>query len=127
MQVVVHLYEPYVRACSTLNKFLEGLGRKHTHTRFLRLRASATRQAVDEVALPMLVVYQGGKVVETLARVHEEFADSFTQDDVEWLLENRGLLSAADVEAVRGTEQPRSGSSSVAAMSRMRMDREDTD
>jgi len=62
---------------------------------FLRvfcLQASATRQDLDDVALPMLVVYKAGEIEHCLARVHEEFSDSFTVDDVEWVLENKGVL-----------------------------------
>lgn len=63
-------------------------------------QSSATRQDLDEVALPMLVVYKGGEVEECLTRVHEEFSDTFTLDDVEWLLDSKGILTHPKPTAV---------------------------
>jgi hypothetical protein len=106
MQVIVHIYESYIKPCGTLNKYLEAMARKYTNTRFLRIQAGATQKSIDEVALPMLVVYQGGHVVETFARVHEEFGDTFLQADVEWLLESRRLLQGSESEAGESSMRP---------------------
>jgi hypothetical protein len=55
---VVHIYEPYLSGCHSLNKYLEQLARKYASMKFLRLQGSKTRQELDEVAMPILVVYQ---------------------------------------------------------------------
>ena len=81
IQVVVHIYEPYLKACGTLNKYLETLARRYPHVKFLRLLASAhPKKDLDEIALPMLAIYQKGDVLECIARVHEEFGDTFVRE-----------------------------------------------
>ena len=69
---------------------------KVCHDSCVLLQSSATRQDLDDVALPMLVVYKSGEVEHCFARVHEEFSDTFTVADVEWLLENKGVFQLAD-------------------------------
>jgi hypothetical protein len=91
--VVVHLYEEYHAGCRKLNGVLENLARRMPSLRFLRLRATAAQPDFDPVALPTLMVYRGGELLESLLRVTDEMGGEradFGVDDVEWLLREKG-------------------------------------
>lgn len=91
--VVVHLYEEYHAGCRKLNGVLEGLARRMAGLQFLRLRATSAQPDFDPIALPTLMVYRGGQLVESLLRVTDEMGGEradFSMDDVEWLLREKG-------------------------------------
>mmetsp|Transcript_39730 Transcript_39730/g.124082 ORF Transcript_39730/g.124082 Transcript_39730/m.124082 type:complete len:385 (-) Transcript_39730:46-1200(-) len=94
--VVVHLYEPYIHLCQRMNRTLEVLARRHPTVKFLRMRADHCRQvtgtAFDAIALPTLIIYKGGKTVNTVVRVQDEVGEELGVDEVEWLLSLEGVF-----------------------------------
>ncbi|CAM9940217.1 unnamed protein product [Phaeothamnion confervicola] len=101
--VVVHVYEPYVRACQRLNRHLELLCRRLPEVtlsirsfafgfafcclhpscfafsvKFLRLLSTAADADYDPVALPTLLVYRRGEVVACVTRITDDLGDEFT-------------------------------------------------
>jgi len=38
VRIVVHIYEPYIKACHTLNRYLEELARRYPRVKFLRIQ-----------------------------------------------------------------------------------------
>lgn len=40
VKVVVHIYEPYIKSCHALNRYLEELARRHPSVKFLRMQVS---------------------------------------------------------------------------------------
>ncbi|CAM9807052.1 unnamed protein product, partial [Ectocarpus sp. 12 AP-2014] len=101
--VVVHLYEPYIDACRRMNRFLEVLATKQPTVKFLRLRSSAAEGGdYDPVALPTLLLYRAGEVVGCMTRVTDDIGENFTQEDVEWLLQEHDVFEALQNPQVSG-------------------------
>jgi hypothetical protein len=49
---------------------------------------------IDKAALPIITIYKKGEIVQILAGItYEYLTDSFTVDDLDWLLEST-ILSA---------------------------------
>lgn len=46
VKVVVHIYEPYIRSCHALNRYLEELARRHPRVKFLRMQVGNGSQAM---------------------------------------------------------------------------------
>ncbi|CAM9401516.1 unnamed protein product [Choristocarpus tenellus] len=90
--VVVHLYEPYVAACVRMNRYLEVLACRKPLVKFLRMRSSAADGDYDPVALPTLLLYRNREVVGCVTRVTDDLGEFFTQEDVEWLLQEHDVF-----------------------------------
>lgn len=56
--VVVHLYDPLIRACQTLNNHLALLSRDWIHIKFLLMNIDISEINIDRVALPALSLYR---------------------------------------------------------------------
>jgi len=95
-KVVVHVYEPHLPACRLLNSFLPYLARNYPAVCFLRLHQGLnlprSNLRLDAAALPMLLVYEKGEVQECVARVDACLGAAFLCEDVEGLLEEKGVL-----------------------------------
>lgn len=69
------------------------LAAKQPTVKFLRLRSSAAEGGdYDPVALPTLLLYRAGEVVGCMTRVTDDIGDNFTQEDVEWLLQEHDVF-----------------------------------
>lgn len=92
--VVVHLFEPSLHCCNSMNRILEELAADaaYLHVKFIRMEASANGLEVDRLTLPILQLYRGGAVATTLAGIAHELGDSFTKDDIDWLLQSSELF-----------------------------------
>jgi len=94
-RIVVHIYENHLPACRLVNGFLPHLAAKHPLVRFLRLHQGCNLPRndlkLDEEALPLLLVYEGGEVKECVARVDACLGVSFLCEDLEGLLEEKGV------------------------------------
>lgn len=44
------------------------------------------------MALPTLLLYRAGEVVGCMTRVTDDIGDNFTQEDVEWLLQEHDVF-----------------------------------
>ena len=93
--IVVHIYENHLPACRLVNALLPRLAAKHPLVRFLRLHQGCNLPRMDlkldEEALPLLLVYEGGEVRECVARVDACLGSWFLCEDLEGLLEERGV------------------------------------
>jgi hypothetical protein len=70
--VVAHLYENHIEECTRLNLVLENVAAQFTHVHFLRVRATDAIDSYDDLNLPTLVVYRGGKLVHSFPRVYKK-------------------------------------------------------
>ena len=71
--VVVHLFAPDLTHCVELHSMLNSLAAiEFQHTKFVCLDIAKNNIKVDKVALPMLQLYRGGDLVDTVAAVHLE-------------------------------------------------------
>eukprot|EP01041_Mallomonas_annulata_P001584 gene1584-3061_t len=89
--VMVHLYETSVQSCVRLNRHMEELAVRRPDWKLLRMNASSNSIEIDRIAMPILTIYRGGRVVNTLMALDQQLGPLFTVDDVEWLLETEGL------------------------------------
>mmetsp|Transcript_17301 Transcript_17301/g.34717 ORF Transcript_17301/g.34717 Transcript_17301/m.34717 type:complete len:325 (+) Transcript_17301:441-1415(+) len=99
VNVVVHMYEPYVPACKSINNMLENLARRMKWCKFLRLHCFKANPNFDPIALPVLMVYKGGELAHNYVKVTDELPKDFTVDDLQWLLENSGCVNPASSES----------------------------
>lgn len=80
------------------------LAAKQPTVKFLRLRSSAAEGGdYDPVALPTLLLYKAGEVVGCMTRVTDDIGENFTQEDVEWLLQEHDVFEVGGVELHLGT------------------------
>lgn len=91
--VVIHLYEPFVNTCQTLNKAMENLAIKHRRVRFLCLEASKADYTIDHKGLPVFMVYQGGELIHTILNVAQLVEGVVNVETIEWLLTEYNTLS----------------------------------
>ncbi|KAM3574830.1 hypothetical protein VYU27_003255 [Nannochloropsis oceanica] len=94
-KTIVHIYESHLPACRLVNSFLPHLAAKHPFVSFLRLHQGFNLPRhdlkLDEEALPLLLVYDGGDVKECVARVDNYLGAAFLCEDLEGLLEEKGV------------------------------------
>ena len=90
--LVVHLYEPFIPACNDINNHLVTLARAMPSVRFVRLLATEAKPDFDPVALPSVLLYRGGEMVNNLTPVTEHLPDRFTAEDMKNLLEMCGAM-----------------------------------
>lgn len=65
--------------------------------KFLRLRSTAAEGGdYDLVALPTLLLYRAGEVVGCFTRVTDDLGENFTQEDVEWLLQEHDVFEVTN-------------------------------
>ena len=93
--VVIHLYEDFVDHCRKLNIILDHLARKFEHVKFLKLKAIEAREDYDIVALPTVMLYKGGQLIEAMVRITDEVGTDFDLDDIEWMLQARDVFEAS--------------------------------
>ncbi|KAJ3314159.1 hypothetical protein HDV04_000931 [Boothiomyces sp. JEL0838] len=72
VKVVIHLYENNHQACRQVNDFFYQLATKHTTVKFCKIVSTVADPGFDRVALPAILVYQGGELKNTLLRLIDE-------------------------------------------------------
>eukprot|EP00471_Norrisiella_sphaerica_P004360 CAMPEP_0184481386 /NCGR_PEP_ID=MMETSP0113_2-20130426/2936_1 /TAXON_ID=91329 /ORGANISM="Norrisiella sphaerica, Strain BC52" /LENGTH=303 /DNA_ID=CAMNT_0026860489 /DNA_START=31 /DNA_END=942 /DNA_ORIENTATION=- len=95
VHVVVHLYENHIPACIRLNLILEDIAPQFSHVKFIRCRSKDLVDSFSAIALPMLLVYRGGKVIHTLPQVSKHFPRKWEDKDVVKFLAQKGILNEA--------------------------------
>jgi len=83
--VVIHLYQDYIPACVKINKCLSSLAMKHTHVKFGKILSTEAETNYDDIALPTILVYQGGDVFQCFVRITDEIGITFDVDHLESL------------------------------------------
>mmetsp|Transcript_6140 Transcript_6140/g.9259 ORF Transcript_6140/g.9259 Transcript_6140/m.9259 type:complete len:176 (+) Transcript_6140:54-581(+) len=89
--VVVHIYEPNIRACATLNKHLEDIAASWVHVKFVRLMSCMSGVQVNPRALPIISIYRAGEQVTVIKNIPQDYMTdpgSVSREDVEWMLES---------------------------------------
>jgi len=76
-------YEPYIDGCKKINRMLEDLARRMSWCKFLRLHRFKANPNFDEIALPVVMVYKGGELVENWVKVTDDLPPDFIIDDVQ--------------------------------------------
>ncbi|BGP55976.1 hypothetical protein JCM8202_005118 [Rhodotorula sphaerocarpa] len=116
--VVVHLYEPDIPACATLNTHLATLARQHPGTKFLRAQASevdfmqSSSEADADVTLPTVLVYRAGDLETTWVRFDFELegqrvaSGEAGRGAVEEVLVQAGVLARRAIVAGSRTRAP---------------------
>jgi len=70
--VVAHLYQNHVAMCARLHLCLESLAKQFPQIRFVRIKSSDAMKGYKDVGLPAIMLYRGGKMLESYVRVHED-------------------------------------------------------
>ncbi|GMI29938.1 hypothetical protein TrCOL_g6438 [Triparma columacea] len=96
--LVVHMYEPYVPACKRINNMLEELARRMTWAQVVRLHCFKANPNFDPIALPVIMLYRGGELVDNFVKVTDALPNDFKVDDLQWLLENAGVVNPESAE-----------------------------
>ncbi|KAJ3099478.1 Phosducin-like protein 2 [Phlyctochytrium planicorne] len=98
--VVIHLYQPNLDACRLVNAFLSVLAPKYPLVKFLRIVSTKADANFDPVALPALLIYRAGEMVEALMRVDDEIEGwkngRCDVVDFEGFLVGKGVLRGGD-------------------------------
>ncbi|CAN0279585.1 unnamed protein product, partial [Ectocarpus fasciculatus] len=90
------LTPPALYTAYLLSAHNQVLATKQPTVKFLRLRSSAAEGGdYDPVALPTLLLYRAGEVVGCMTRVTDDIGENFTQEDVEWLLQEHDVFEAS--------------------------------
>jgi hypothetical protein len=74
-RIVIHVFEPSLSLCHQTDAHLEPLSLKYPDIKFLRISADEVGEVMyfDPVALPALLVYQGGgELTHCLLRMNDE-------------------------------------------------------
>ncbi|KAK4703653.1 hypothetical protein P7C70_g2571, partial [Phenoliferia sp. Uapishka_3] len=91
--VVLHLYEPGIEACYTLNTHLSAIARAYPHTKFIRALATEVDFAADseDDALPTVIVYRGGELESTLVRLDRDWGSGTKQEILDLLIRSKAI------------------------------------
>jgi hypothetical protein len=110
--VIVHLYSPNIKECVKVNKHLEELARRMSWAKFLRMHSLKANMNIDEIALPVMMIYRNGVLEQNLVRVQDEMQQDWRVPDLQWLLENAGCVDPASNEnaIVNGEHMKQNGS-----------------
>jgi predicted RNA-binding protein with RPS1 domain len=90
--VVSHLYENHIPACARLNVCFEELAPQFDHVLFVRIKSTEAIKDYNEIGLPTLIVYRGGKMVHNFVRVTDQFSKEFKPKEVAQFLAGLKLL-----------------------------------
>lgn len=95
-KVMVHVHEPHLKACRLVNYCLQVLAQKFPEVCFLSLHQghhlSPSELQLDEAALPLLMLYEGGEVKECWSQLEASLGASFLIEDMEELLAESGVI-----------------------------------
>ena len=89
--IVVHLYQPYVEECVRVNFALMTLAERFPRIRFMRGVCTDLIPSFDEIGLPTLMLYRGGKQLDILVRITDELGPNFADRDLVFYLNKYAL------------------------------------
>lgn len=90
--VFVHLYQDYVPECKRLNMVLAELASRHKAVKFTKIRSTDANAEYPDSALPTLIVYRAGVVVDRMVAFKTHGGDPFTADGLEWNFSQKGYM-----------------------------------
>jgi len=90
--VVVHLYQDYVVECQRLNQVMEELSYRHKDVKFCKIKSTDANAEYPDHALPTLVVYKGGDVLDRVVSLKTNGGHPVTADGLEWRFAQQGFM-----------------------------------
>jgi len=123
--VVLHLYKSGIPLCELINQHIQGLARKFPTVKFLKSVSTTCIPNYPDKNLPTLFIYFEGNMKNQIAGPMSFGGMSLTQNDLEWMLSNKGALKSTFKSDPRGTNvDDSSGFSILSRNSRTRKDTE---
>jgi len=96
--VFVHLYQDYIPECKLLNMVWQELAVRHKEVKFTKIRATDANAEYPDEALPTVLVYRHGMVVDRSVAFKTHGGDPFTPDGLEWLYASNGWMQTEMTE-----------------------------
>jgi hypothetical protein len=90
--VFVHLYQDSIPECKRLNMVMAELAYRQRAVKFTKIRATDANAEYPDSALPTLLVYRGGQVVDRMVAFKTHGGDPFTADGLEWNFAQKGYM-----------------------------------
>ena len=90
--VVLHLYQDYVEECARLNTVMQELSYRHKDVKFCKIKSKDANSEYPDDALPTLMVYRGGDMLDTITSLKTNGGNPVTADGLEWRFAQQGLM-----------------------------------
>jgi len=92
--IVAHLYQNHIAHCTRLHLCFESLAAQFHQIRFVRIKATEAIKGYKDIGLPAIMIYRGGKNVQSYVRVHEdkEIGKNITDMTVAHWLSKKGVM-----------------------------------
>lgn len=93
--VIVHIYEPKLLACKTMNKCLDELAQNYPNVKFCKIASTVAGMSKNFKVggIPALLVYKGGSLIGNFIRMSDDLGgDEFFTSDVENFLIEHSML-----------------------------------
>ncbi|KAJ9076989.1 hypothetical protein DSO57_1021032 [Entomophthora muscae] len=92
--VIIHLHEFHIKLCQELHSVFTELAGTYKYAKFCEIPAAATQSKFDEIVLPTVLVYRGGKLVSNLVRFIDEISSpDLNYNTVEGVFLRLGVLT----------------------------------
>jgi hypothetical protein len=75
--VLIHVYDPELAQCGLVDSFLNSLAPRYPDTKFHRLHTEEIEEVMffDPVALPGILAYKNGDLINCLLRITDEIPE----------------------------------------------------
>lgn len=93
--VVIHLYQNTHRSCVRLREVLHDMARTYPTVKFGEMLSAHAAISFDDLALPVILVYKAGELMESFVKITEDIGFNFDFDDLEQFLVECVCLCAA--------------------------------
>ncbi|XP_050536592.1 phosducin-like protein [Daktulosphaira vitifoliae] len=92
--VIIHVYEPNVKACSQMNTCFQALCREYEKTKFCKIIGSSAGLSLNfkMSGVPAILAYRAGQLIGNFVRITDELGFDFYVGDVENFLIEHGVL-----------------------------------
>ena len=90
--VIVHLFEPSIAASRMLHSALDKVAQTMDYAKFIEVNALDANPNLDLICLPAILIYKGGKLVNSMIKFTDGLPKAFTVGDVEDALEVAGVV-----------------------------------
>lgn len=84
--VLIHLYQPSNKACIRLRQVLHDMAKVYPTIKFGEMLSTHAELSFDDLALPALLAYKSGSLLESFIKLTEDIGFNFDFDDVEEFL-----------------------------------------
>ncbi|XP_046734072.1 phosducin-like protein [Diprion similis] len=93
--IVIHIYEPDIEGCETMNGCLLSLAVEYPNVKFCKIQGSAAglSRHFKKEGVPALLVYKKKQVIGNFVRVTDHLGVDFYSSDVEHFLIEHGMIT----------------------------------